>query len=149
MPTLAEAKMLDIEEIMKVLPHRYPFLLVDRILELEPGKKAVALKNVSVNEPQFTGHFPGRPIMPGVLIVEALAQVAGIALLRMEEYHGKLALIVGIDGMRFRRQVRPGDQLILSAELLKAKAAIGRVRVEAKVDNQVVADGELLFSLVD
>lgn len=147
MPTLAER--LEIEQIMQVLPHRYPFLLVDRVIEVTPGKRAVALKNISVNEPQFTGHFPGRPIMPGVLIVEALAQVAGIALLRLEEHHGKLALIVGIDGMRFRRQVKPGDQLILSAELLKAKATIGRVRVEARVEDALVAEGELLFSLVD
>lgn len=147
MPTLAER--LEIEQIMQVLPHRYPFLLVDRVIEVNPGKRAVALKNISVNEPQFTGHFPGRPIMPGVLIVEALAQVAGIALLRLEEHHGKLALIVGIDGMRFRRQVKPGDQLILSAELLKAKATLGRVRVEARVEEALVAEGELLFSLVD
>lgn len=141
--------MLDIEEIMKILPHRYPFLLVDRVIELVPGSRAVAIKNISANEPQFTGHFPGRPIMPGVLIVEALAQVAGIALLKMEEHHGKLALIVGIDGMRFRKVVKPGDQLILTAELLKIKAAIGRVRVDAKVAGQAVAEGELLFSLVD
>lgn len=147
MPTLANS--IGIDEIMKVLPHRYPFLMVDRVLEYEPGKRAVAIKNISVNEPQFTGHFPGRPIMPGVLIVEALAQVAGIALLKLEEYHGKLALIVGIDGMRFRKPVKPGDQVVMTVEFIKFKGNLGRVKAEACVEGQLVAEGELLFSMVD
>lgn len=140
---------LDIQELLKLLPHRFPFLLVDRILELEPGKRAVGLKNVSANEPQFTGHFPERPLMPGVLMVEAMAQVGGLILLSLPEHRGKLAVFAGIDNVRFRRMVIPGDQLIISAELLKVRANIGRVKVSATVDGRTVTDGELLFSLVD
>lgn len=155
--TLAEAqsvtakttKTLDIQDILNILPHRYPFLLVDRVLEVEPGTRAVAIKNVSVNEPQFTGHFPERPLMPGVLIVEALAQVAGIVLLQLEEYHGKLALFAGIDGVRFRRQVQPGDQLVMTAEVIKIKGAICRIKAEARVGEALVTEGELMFALVD
>lgn len=151
--TLAEAptvtKTLDIQDILAILPHRYPFLLVDRVLEVVPGERAVAIKNVSVNEPQFTGHFPERPLMPGVLIVEALAQVAGIVLLQLEQYHGKLALFAGIDGVRFRRQVQPGDQLVMTAEVIKIKGAICRIKAEARVGEQLVTEGELMFALVD
>lgn len=142
-------KTLDINEIMSILPHRFPFLLVDRVLEVVPGQRAVAIKNVSVNEPQFTGHFPERPLMPGVLIVEALAQVGGIVLLQLEEYHGKLALFAGIDGVRFRRTVQPGDQLIMKAELIKIRGQIGRVKVEARVGEALVTEGELMFALVE
>lgn len=140
---------LDIQAIMKILPHRYPFLLVDRVIEVVPGQRAVAIKNVTANEPQFTGHFPGRPVMPGVLIVEALAQVGGIVLLMLEQYHGKLALFAGIDGVRFRRMVQPGDRLVMTAELIKIRGNVGRVRVEAKVDDQLATEGELMFSLVE
>ncbi|HEY9855161.1 MAG TPA: 3-hydroxyacyl-ACP dehydratase FabZ [Stenomitos sp.] len=143
------AKPLDIQDILAILPHRYPFLLVDRVLEVEPGQRAVAIKNVSVNEPQFTGHFPERPLMPGVLIVEALAQVAGIVLLQLEEYHGKLALFAGIDGVRFRRQVQPGDQLVMTATVMKIKGAICRIKAEARVGDSLVTEGELMFALVD
>ncbi len=140
---------LDIRDLLKVLPHRYPFLLIDRVLELEPGKRAVAIKNVSVNEPQFTGHFPERPLMPGVLLVEAMAQVGGLILLATQEHKGKLAVFAGIDHVRFRRMVVPGDQVVISADLIKVRAGIGKVKVSAKVDGRVVADGELLFGLVD
>ncbi len=139
--------MMDINQIQAILPHRYPFLLVDKILELEPGKRAVGLKNVTVNEDFFNGHFPGNPIMPGVLIVEAMAQVGGILLLATTGNEGKLALFAGIDKLRFRRQVYPGDQLITEVVLDKTKGDIGRVKVVGKVDGQVVAEGEYLFAL--
>jgi 3-hydroxyacyl-[acyl-carrier-protein] dehydratase len=138
---------MDIAQIQATLPHRYPFLLVDRILELEPGKRAVGIKNVSVNEDFFNGHFPGNPIMPGVLIVEAMAQVAGILALVTTQNSGSLAFIAGIDKMRFRRPVVPGDQLVTEVTLLKTKNDIGRVKVVGRVDGAVVAEGEYLFVL--
>lgn len=147
--TAERPKTLDIREIMEILPHRYPFLLVDRVLEVVPGERAVAIKNVSVNEPHFTGHFPERPLMPGVLIVEALAQVGGIIMLQLEQFHGKVALFAGIDGVRFRRTVSPGDQLVMTAELIKIRGNIGRVRVAARVDDALVTEGELMFALVE
>lgn len=135
-------------EIQKVLPHRYPFLLVDKILEIEKGKKAVGLKNVTINEPFFQGHFPGTPIMPGVLIVEAMAQVGGIAILSMEEYKGKLAVLTGIDKMKFRKQVVPGDTLIMEADLIAFKMGIGKAKVCARVDGKIAAEGEMMFAIV-
>jgi 3-hydroxyacyl-[acyl-carrier-protein] dehydratase len=140
---------LNIQQILKILPHRFPFLLVDRILEVEAGKRVVGIKNVSVNEPQFTGHFPERPIMPGVLMLEAMAQVSAIILLHYEHHHGKLAVLTGVDGVRFRRIVEPGDQLIMTSELIKVRGAFGRVKAECRVKDQLVAEGELMFSLVD
>lgn len=141
--------MLGIEEIKKILPHRYPFLLVDRVLELEEGKRAVGIKNVSVNESFFQGHFPEKPVMPGVLIVEALAQVGACAILSAEGNQGKIALFAGIDGMRFKKQVVPGDQLRLEIEITKMRGPVGKGKGKATVDNEVAAQGELMFALVD
>lgn len=135
-------------DIQKILPHRYPFLLVDRITEVEQGKRAVGIKNVTINEPFFQGHFPGHPIMPGVLIVEAMAQVGAVALLTTEEYKNKLAVFTGIDKLRIRKQVVPGDTLLMEAELLTIKHGIGKAKVNAKVENKVVASGEIMFAMV-
>ena len=138
-----------LNQIRRVLPHRYPFLLVDRILEVsEDGKKAVAIKNVTANEPFFQGHFPDDAIMPGVLIVEALAQAGGAALLAEHARDGKLAMLVGIDGFRFRRPVVPGDTLRLEVELVRMRGPVGRVHGRALVDGQVVAEGDITFALV-
>ncbi|MEW6726553.1 3-hydroxyacyl-ACP dehydratase FabZ [Desulforudis sp. 1088] len=138
--------MLDIRAIQAVIPHRYPFLLVDRIVEIEDGKRAVGIKNVTVNEPFFQGHFPGHPVMPGVLIIEALAQVAAVAVLRLPEYRGKVPLFAGIDQARFRRQVIPGDELRLEVEILKLRGKIGKCRGKAFVGEETAAEAELLFA---
>ena len=134
---------LEAADIMRILPHRYPFLLVDRVVELEPGKRAVGIKMVTANEPQFTGHFPGRPIMPGVFMVEALAQTAGVAILTLDEYRGKLGLFAGIDECRFRRMVVPGDQLTLKIEVEKLRGMFGRVRAVASVDGEIAVEATL------
>lgn len=134
---------LEAADIMRILPHRYPFLLVDRVVELEPGLRAVAIKQVTANEPHFTGHFPERPIMPGVLMVEALAQAAGIAVLTLDEYRGKIGLFAGIDGCRFRRTVQPGDQLVLKVEVEKLRGMFGRVRGTASVDGEIAAEATI------
>ncbi|MBD2360115.1 3-hydroxyacyl-ACP dehydratase FabZ [Anabaena minutissima FACHB-250] len=137
------------EEIQNLLPHRYPFLLVDKIIDYVPGKLAVGIKNVTINEPQFQGHFPGRPLMPGVLIVEAMAQVGGIVLTQLPEVEGGLFVFAGIDKVRFRRQVVPGDQLVMTVELLWIKQRrFGKMQARAEVDGQLAAEGELMFSLV-
>jgi 3-hydroxyacyl-[acyl-carrier-protein] dehydratase len=140
-PTLALP--LEAADIMRILPHRYPFLLVDRVVELEPGTRAVAIKAVTANEPQFTGHFPGRPIMPGVLMVEALAQTAGIAVLTLDEYRGKIGLFAGIDECRFRRMVVPGDTLRLEVTVEKLRGMFGRVKAVATVDGEVAVEATL------
>jgi 3-hydroxyacyl-[acyl-carrier-protein] dehydratase len=134
---------LEAADIMRIIPHRYPFLLVDRVIELEPGKRAVGIKNVTANEPQFTGHFPGRPIMPGVLMIEALAQTAGVAVLSLEAYRGKMGLFAGIDECRFRRLVQPGDTLRLEVTVEKLRGMFGRVRAVASVDGEVAVEGTL------
>ena len=140
---------MEIDEILATIPHRYPFLLVDRVLEIERGRRAVGIKNVSANEPFFEGHFPGNPIMPGVLIVEALAQVGAIAALSAEEHRGKLGLFAGIDGVRFRRPVRPGDQLRLEVSLDRMRRGVGKASATAMVDGEIVAAGTLTFAIVD
>ena len=138
------------EQILNLLPHRYPFALVDRVVEYVPGQRAVALKNVTFNEPQFQGHFPGRPLMPGVLIVEAMAQVGGLIVTQMPDLPKGLFVFAGIDGVRFRRPVVPGDQLLITCELLSLKRKrFGKVHATATVDCERVCSGELMFSLVD
>lgn len=145
------ATVLTIEEIHRLLPHRYPFSLVDRIIQYVPQKLAVGIKNVTFNEPHFQGHFPGRPIMPGVLIVEAMAQVGGIVLTQMPEFpENGLFMFAGIDKVRFRRPVVPGDQLVMTVELLSIKRRrFGKMQGRAEVDGQLAAEGELMFSVVD
>jgi len=140
---------MDIRSILRTLPHRYPFLLVDRILELEPGQRAVGIKNVTANEPQFTGHWPDNPVMPGVLIVEAMAQTAGVALLTGRETQGKQAFFGGLDKVRFRRPVVPGDQLIMEAKLIRQKGAIGKMHITANVEDELACSGDFSFVLVD
>jgi 3-hydroxyacyl-[acyl-carrier-protein] dehydratase len=138
------------DQILNLLPHRYPFALVDRVVEFVPGCRAVAIKNVTFNEPQFQGHFPGRPLMPGVLIVEAMAQVGGLIVTQMPELPKGLFVFAGIDGVRFRRPVVPGDQLRITCELLSLKRKrFGKVKAAATVDGELVCSGELMFSLVD
>ncbi len=139
---------LDFEAIKKILPHRYPFLLVDRILDIEPGKRAVGIKNVTGNEPFFQGHFPLQAIMPGVLIVEVMAQVGGVMMLAVEENRGKLAVLGGIDNTKFRRPIIPGDTLEVVTELVRARSNIGKVFCTARVDGQIVAEAAITFALV-
>ncbi len=141
---------LRIGEILNTLPHRYPFLLVDRILELEPGKSVVGLKNVTFNEEFFQGHFPGNPVMPGVLVLEAMAQVAGIALLGVtEDREKKLLYLSGVDRCKFRRPVVPGDQLRIEARILSLKTKVCKCRATASVDGKLCAEAELLSVLVE
>ena len=135
------------EDIRRILPHRYPFLLVDRVTELEPGKRAVGYKMVSANEPHFTGHFPEYNLMPGVLIAEAMAQLGGIAVLLVPEFAGKQPMLAGLDEMRFRGQVRPGDKLEMETEIDRLRGSIGRCRGVARVDGQVVCEGTIIFAL--
>jgi len=134
-------------EIQQIIPHRPPFLLVDVIEDLVPGVRARGRKNVTINEPFFQGHFPGEPVMPGVLIIEALAQVGAVAVLAQEEHRGRLAFFAGVDGVRFRRPVRPGDTLILDVEIIRARGTVGKGRGVATVDGAVVAEGELMFAV--
>ena len=141
--------MIEADQIEAIIPHRYPFLLVDRIIEVVEGKSAVGIKNVTANEWFFEGHFPGRKVMPGVLIVEALAQVAAISLLKGVEMAGKTPLFGGIEQMRFRRPVVPGDQLRLEFTLEKMRGPVGKGHVKATVDGKLAAEGTISFALVD
>ena len=142
--------MLTIQQILKLLPHRYPMLLVDRILEIEEGKRVVGLKNVTANEPFFQGHFPGAPVMPGVLIVEAMAQCSAIIfLLDLPDREKKLFMFGGVDKARFRKPVVPGDQLIMECEVLQRRSSTARVKGVARVNGNVVADAEMLSVMTD
>ena len=141
----------DIQKIMEYLPHRYPFLLVDRVIELVPGDRITALKNVTINEPFFTGHFPGRPVMPGVLIIEAMAQAGGLLAIESNpaDKRGQLIYFMGMDKVRFRKPVVPGDQLIFEAKILKMRSKVAKMSGTASVDNQIAAEAELLASFGD
>jgi 3-hydroxyacyl-[acyl-carrier-protein] dehydratase len=144
----ATIEVMDILQIKELLPHRYPFLLVDRVTSVEPGVKATGYKNLTANEQFFEGHFPGKPIMPGVLMVEALAQLGCIAMLSKPEFRDYLGVLTGIDGFKFRQMVTPGDRLEMEVELLKMKGPIGRFRGVAKIDGKLACEGELGFSLI-
>ncbi|MED3976715.1 3-hydroxyacyl-[acyl-carrier-protein] dehydratase FabZ [Priestia megaterium] len=141
--------MLDIQEIQRIIPHRYPFLLVDKIIKLKEGKNAIELKNVTANEEFFSGHFPGYSVMPGVLIVEALAQVSGMIMLQKEDNREKIGLLTGIENCRFKKQVRPGDQLYLEVEMTRVRGAVAKAHGIAKVDNNIVCEADLTFFLWD
>lgn len=141
--------MLNNIDIQKILPHRYPFLLIDKIVELDEGKSIKGIKNVTINEPFFQGHFPQNPIMPGVLICEALAQAGAVMLLSLPENKGKLGVFTGINNFKFRRQVVPGDVLELNAELVTYRHGMGKANVKATVEGQVAAMGEISFAVID
>ncbi len=139
--------LLNTTQIMEILPHRNPFLLIDTVEELEPGVKAVAKKNVTMNEPYFVGHFPGNPVMPGVLIIEALAQTGAVAILSLDEWKGKTAYFAGINSAKFKQKVLPGDTLELTTEIIKVKGPIGVGKATAKVNGKVACVAELTFAI--
>lgn len=137
--------MIGIKEIQEILPHRYPFLLIDKIESIEPGVKVIGYKNVTMNEPFFQGHFPGEPVMPGVLIIEALAQAGAVAMLSLEEFKGKIGYFTGIDKAKFRKMVYPGDTLKLEVEIIKRRGPIGVGKAVAYVEDKKAAEAELSF----
>ncbi|WP_054199811.1 3-hydroxyacyl-ACP dehydratase FabZ [Clostridium baratii] len=139
--------MMGIKEIKEILPHRYPFLLVDRVTEMEEGKSITGYKNVTINEEFFNGHFPEEPVMPGVLILEAIAQVGAIAILSKEKFKGKIPLFAGADKVRFRQKVVPGDRLELSCEIVKLRGPVGIGKGIAKVDGKKVCEAEIMFAI--
>ena len=140
---------MDIRRVMRLLPHRYPFLMIDRVVEMDGEKRAVGIKNVTINEPFFQGHYPDEPIMPGVLIIEAMAQLSGLLLSRRLEHTGKVAVLLGIDRAKMRRAVRPGDQLVLEAESTRIGTRSGHCRCRARVDGKLAAEAEIKFMLVN
>lgn len=144
-----QAPALDIHRVQRILPHRYPFLMVDRIVEIDGTRRVVGLKNVTINEPFFQGHYPGEPIMPGVLIIEALAQIGGVLLSQELEHKGKVAVLLSMDKVKFRRSVRPGDQLMLEAETIRVRSTTGHVKGWARVGGELVAEAEIKFILTD
>jgi 3-hydroxyacyl-[acyl-carrier-protein] dehydratase len=145
--SVQQESILEAVDIQQIIPHRYPFLLVDRIVELEPGKHAVGIKNVSMGEPYFQGHFPDYPVMPGVLMVEAIAQVGAVAMLSLDEYKGRIAFFAGIDNVRFKRQVRPGDTLRIEVELGQFRRGVGTGTGTATVNGEVACRGEFMFAI--
>ncbi len=147
--TMLDGRVMDIKAIQRLMPHRYPMLLVDRVIEMDGDHRAVGIKNVSINEPFFQGHYPGTPIMPGVLIVEAMAQLGGLLLSRVLEHQGKIAILLSLDGVKLRKPVTPGDQLILEAESVRATSRIGHLRCRARVGEKVAAEAEIRFMMVD
>ena len=146
--TNASTSELDICKIMSILPHRYPLLLVDRILEFEPFKRIVGFKNVSANEPFVTGHFPGNPVLPGVYMIEAMAQLSGVAVLQPGEHARKIPYLVGVDKTKFRRPVVPGDRLMMEAVMTRSRAAMYWVHAEARVEGELACSTDLMFSVV-
>ena len=147
--TLLNPHVLNIQQILQAIPHRYPFVMVDRVTLLVPGESIEGYKNVTFNEPYFQGHFPGLPVMPGVLQLEALAQLGGILVAQMPEGQGKMGLFTGMNNIKFRRMVMPGDQLQLIAKVHKIRMPVCKFMVEARVDGQVTVEGELSFTMVD
>lgn len=144
-----QTPVLDIHKVQRILPHRYPFLMIDRIVEIEGSRRVVGIKNVTINEPYFQGHYPGEPIMPGVLIIEALAQIGGVLLSQELEHKGKVAVLLSLDKVKFRRAVRPGDQLMLEAVAVKVRSSTGHVKGRARVAGELVAEADIKFILTD
>lgn len=147
--TLVEGRAMDARAISRLMPHRFPMLLVDRVLELEGNRRAVGVKNVTINEPFFQGHYPGTPIMPGVLIVEAMAQMGGLLLSQTLEHTGKVAVLLSLDKVKLRKAVTPGDQLVIEAETMRATSRSAAVRARALVGEKVAAEAEIRFMMVD